>query len=203
MIDLSQLAIKKGFSVGIPCSFWRVLQLRKDRPVFETLAKVGILKPTSKMIHASSWGEPERAMQNLRFAMANIPFVCHDKNLRTWHGMSAVSKTSLDIGDHTCWQTADRLWAACSCMSVMVHSCHACVNLSHLRSRFLSRRRCALAVGWVAFHRQQAGTSSGKARVWLCNLRLTDWHSSNTCATNTNVPAPLHFLIKPAICFHH
>ena len=117
MIDVSQLAIKKGFSVGIPCSFWRVLQLRKDRPVFETLAKVGILKPTSKMIHASSWGEPEQAMQNLRFAMANIPFVCHDKNLRTWHGMSAVSKTSLDIGDHTCWQTADRLWAACSCLS--------------------------------------------------------------------------------------
>ena len=29
--------------------------------------------------------------------------------------------------------------------SVMVHSCHACVNLSRLRSRLPSHRRCALA----------------------------------------------------------
>ena len=40
-----------------------------------------------------------------------------------------------------------RLWAACPFLSVMVRSCHACLNLSHLRSGFLLGRRCALAVG--------------------------------------------------------
>ena len=57
----------------------------------------------------------------------------------------------------------------------MDRSCHACVNLSRLRSGFLSRRRCGLAVGWVALHRQQAGTRETSLReIFKCaHLKFT------------------------------
>ena len=38
------------------------------------------------------------------------------------------------------------LWAACPCLSYMVRSCYAWINLSRLRSRFLSCQHCTLHI---------------------------------------------------------
>ena len=67
----------------------------------------------------------------------------------------------------------------------MVHSCHACVNLSRLRSTFLSRRRCA-----VALHRHLCTHTCTHALTH--NIPGTSYLCTYSCAyTHHSVPEPL------------
>ena len=62
-------------------------------------------------------------------------------------------------------------------LSVLVRSGHACVNLSRLRSGFLSRRRCALAAGWT---RDYPRTFSLREILKCAHLKFTVYGRKQT-----------------------